>query len=86
MKIFKTIECSQEVEIEIGYDDIRVCLENCPSAVESERIVTMNLNRCAEFMKAIPDRIISDMGEDKRKITADFFKQQAQRFEVKEGR
>jgi len=80
MKIIKWIEYNQEIEIEIGTDDVIVALlegsEDCPP----KQAVTRAVNNLANVFRKMPDSAIAELSGPARHTIAEFLAEQEKRF------
>lgn len=89
MKIRKWVDMGQEVEVEIGADDIRSALSEAFSRVMQDRLgeegptrqeVTLALNDIAIFFNALTDQQIDLLTLGQRNIVQVFLFKAAERF------
>ena len=89
MKIRQWVDMGQEVEIEIGADDVRIALAEAFANVTQDRLgesgpnraeIARALNNIAIFLKALTDEQIAMLSIDARKTVTQFLSQQADRF------
>lgn len=89
MKISKWIDMGQEVEIEVGMEDIRCALAECFSKITSDRLgeapanqaeISMAFSTLAEFLRAVTDRQIDTLTHAQRKIIETFLSDQSKRY------
>ena len=87
MKITKWVECSQEVEVHIGADDIRWALSEAFSRVERDiddrpnrHDATAALGAIGSFLVGLTDDRIALLKDSQRKIVAEFLAARARRF------
>lgn len=84
MKIYKWVDIGQEVEIEIGFNDVRVALAESFAQVTKgspgETGMLLAFNQIAMFMKAVTVKQIGMLNVQQRKIIGDFLAEQAKRF------
>ena len=77
MKIIKSIEIEQAVEIDIDSADI---LEAISSDSDSPNAAYCLVNKCATVLNAVSDEIIANMPEIKRRNIAKYLDKQAERY------
>jgi hypothetical protein len=89
MKVSKWVDMGQEVDVEIGADDIRCALAEAFAVVTEDRLgeegpnrndVTYALNSIGAFLKALTDDQIALLGKPSRKLIKEFLETQAKRF------
>ena len=92
MRIYKWVDMGQEVEIEIGADDIRLALAEAFAAVTTEdhkwiggevpnqNDVMKALNSIGAFLKALTDDQIDMLSEPALKICGSFLEEQSKRY------
>lgn len=88
MKISKWVDMGQEVEIEIGVDDIRGSLAEAFARVTNERFedeptvqdVMLALNSIAQFLRALTNEQIAKMNVHQQATIAGFLDEQSKRF------
>ncbi len=89
MKISKWVDMGQEVEIEVGVDDVRAALAEAFDNVTQDRLgeegpnrseVALTLNNIAQFLKALTDDQIAMLSPQARELTAKFLAEQSKRF------
>ena len=77
MKVFKWVEWAQEVEIEIGSEDVHAVFTE-PSATLRE--VLYQMNSIAVFLKGLPKERIEEFTDGQREVCSNFLMEQAERF------
>jgi hypothetical protein len=80
VKITKWIESSQEVEIEIGADDVIAALMDGSENYTPKQAVFAAANKLAQVFRKLPQSSIDDLNDDQRKLIGDFLDEQAKRF------
>ncbi len=89
MKVSKWVDMGQEVDIEIGVDDIRGALGEAFAQVTRDRLgepgpnvaeIKFALNSMAEFLRAVTDRHIDMLTHEQRKMIENFLAAQASRY------
>jgi hypothetical protein len=92
MKIRKWIDASQEIEVDIGADDIRAALaEACgvvnrtrPGDGPSRQDILIALNNIGAFLRAITDNQISMLTFGQRSTVWKFLREHSERFQISE--
>lgn len=79
MRVTKWIDVSQEVEIEIGTDEIQNAIKGWFDS-GADHNVKSALNDIAKFMKCISDEQIEKMGPASKAIVGKFLAEQSARF------
>ena len=89
MKVSKWIDMGQEVEVEIGMDDIRAALNEAFSRVTTDplgeegpnvRTVMMAFNGLANFLNALTDAQIAMLTSVQQDVIRNFLARSAERF------
>jgi len=89
MKVSKWVDIGQEVEIEIGVDDVRAALAEGFHAATEDRLgepgplpseVIYALNDMAIFLRALSDSQIAMLKPKQRELVREFLSEQSQRF------
>ncbi len=84
MKISKWVDLSQEVEIEIGLDDVRGTLAESFAQVTKgspgETGMLLAFNQIAMFMRAVTVKQIGMLNAQQRRTIGNFLAEQAKRF------
>lgn len=89
MKVSKWVDMGQEVEIEVGVDDIRGALAEAFARVTNDRLgedgptaqeVMFAFNSIAQFLRAITNEQISHMNVHQLATIAGFLDTQAKRY------
>lgn len=87
MKVSKWVESSQEVQIEIGADDISVALSEAFARVHRDcddhpnrHDVLSAFSSIARFLKAFQDEHIAQLNDAQRKTIREFLLSQGARF------
>ena len=92
MKISKWVDVGQEVDIEIGVDDIRATLQECFSTVTTDRLgvsvpnhyeVSAAFNAMANFLNALTDEHITALSITQRDVIHNYLTRSAERFKKK---
>lgn len=76
MKIEKWVEFGQEIEIDINAEDISLILGESGTPKD----VMWEINKIANYMKGIPEKLINELPDTTREVIKTFFKEQAKRF------
>lgn len=76
MKVYKWIETSQEVEIDISSEDVHAIFTE-PTA--SIREVLYQFNCIAAFLNGLPDKRIAEMNKKQREVVSKFLIEQSER-------
>jgi len=71
MRIEKFVEFSQEIEIELTSEDIRLILEES----ETLRGLLSNISIIMRFLKVIPDKLIKELSSEHKKIILTAFQE-----------
>lgn len=78
----QTVTVDNEIEIDISLDDLILLFEESKDLkTKTLRILKINLNQIAIFLKGIPDSIIKEMHPETKKLVIDFLEKTKQRFE-----
>ena len=77
MKITKYVSVDTEVEITISTEDI---IDALAEETDCKLAVMNGLNGVAQFLNAVPDAIVAELTMIQRKVIADFFEKQRNRF------
>lgn len=77
MKIPKFVTVETEIEVDISAEDIAAVLAEEPI---NSRQALICINNAAAVIKGLTPQIIDDMGLSARKVIAQFFTEQATRF------
>jgi len=77
MKITKWIDYSQEVEIEIGAEDISVIFSDDPDIKEW----LYQINSIASFLTGTPTNVLEQLTPKQAQIIGQYFKDQGERIE-----
>lgn len=93
MKVTKWVEFSQEVEIEIGADDIRCAVSEAFGRVNARDIddspnrydVSQALNSIGTFLNGLTDEHISLLSPAARQTVAAFLGKHAERFSINDA-
>ena len=87
MTVKKWVECSQEVEVSIGADDVRCALTEAFARVPRDiddhphrHDITDALNSIAQFLRAMTDEHIALLTEAQRKTVREFLLSQGARY------
>jgi len=89
MKISKWVDMGQEVEIEIGMEDIRYALAetfgritrtDLPEFQANRAEISMAFSQIADFLRAVTDRQIDMLTHDARRIIEQFLVEQSKRY------
>lgn len=80
VKITKWIDCSQEVEIEIGTDDVLAALREGSEDCTPKQAVFKAVNNIAHVFRKLPQSSIDELTPEARKTIADFLAEQEKRF------
>ena len=89
MKVSKWVDMGQEVEIEIGIDDIRATLSECFDRATRDELDGKGPNRqqiiyaidtLAKCLRALTDRHIDCLTHEQRKIIETFLFEQSKRY------
>jgi len=83
MRIYKQIEFSQEVAINLTAEDILSIFLGETGETEEEKVRMMlsGLNDIACFLKGIPSLIIDRLNNSQKKVISQFLREQSLRFE-----
>jgi hypothetical protein len=92
MKVKKWVEMSEEIEVEIGADDVRCALGEAFARVDVRDVddkpnrydVSLALNSIGQFLNGLTDEHIGLLSEGARKTVASFLEKHAKRFAVQE--
>lgn len=93
MRISKWVDMGQEVEIEIGADDIRLALAEAFATtsggvlgeVPTKHDVTRSLNSIGAYLNAMTEEHIAKLSAGERKIIGEFLAKNAARFQHAEA-
>jgi hypothetical protein len=89
MKISKWVDMGQEVEIEIGVDDIRASLSECFERATGDELdgdgpnrhqIIYTIDALAKFLRAMTDRHIDCLTHEQRKVIETFLAEQSKRY------
>jgi hypothetical protein len=92
MKISKWVDMGQEVEIEIGMDDIRAAMAECFGKVTEERLfdapganeVIAAFSTIGKFFNALTAEHINLLTTNQKRIVANYLADQVERFKETE--
>lgn len=81
MIIKKWIEYEKEIDISLSSEDIELIFrENSANKEQNLRIMMLNLNSIASFLKGLPDEMIEELQGESKKGVYEFLSDQAERF------
>lgn len=81
MKVTKWVESSQEVEIEIGADDVISALyETNPEGYAPKQQVVRAVNALADVFRKMPSEGIAELTPHARALIRTFLQEQSERF------
>lgn len=84
MKITKWVDMSQEVEVEIGIDDVRAALAESFAEVAKDfsgtAAMLLAFNRIGTFLRAVTSEHINMLEAHQRQTIGNFLAEQAKRF------
>lgn len=92
MKISKWVDMGQEVDIEIGMDDIRAAMQECFATVTTDRLgvsvpnhyeISAAFNAIANFLNALTDEHIGSLSITQRDVIHNYLIRSAERFPKK---
>lgn len=89
MRISKWVDMGQEVEIEIGMDDIRAALSECFERATRDELydegpnrqhIVYAMNTLGTFLRALTDRHIDCLTHEQRRVIEAFLTEQSKRY------
>lgn len=89
MKVSKWVDMGQEVEIEIGIEDVRIAMCEAFHVVTRDNLgepgpangeVMRAFNNLATFLRAFTDEQITQLKPEPREVIAQFLNEQSKRF------
>lgn len=93
MKVSKWVDMGQEVEIEVGVEDIRGALAECFARVTDDNYlgereanraeISMAFSTLAEFLRAVSERQIDMLTHEQRRIIKQFLVEQGERYSAR---
>lgn len=81
MKITKVVTIDEDIEVDVHVDADDICL--ILSEGDNIKDVKRELNRIAQYLKGIPEKIIDEFTQENRKMIKEWFVDISKRFEDK---
>lgn len=84
MKVMKYIETSQEIEISLSVEDMRLILEESNITDENLHAIKVDISDAFCYLKAIPVSIVEQMGDGVKKTIYEAFMKHLEKFKPQE--